>query len=300
VNRRFISPLRYPGGKARVAPYIDRLMRLQHPRPQIYAEPFAGGAGAALRLLVEESVRSIIINDLSPGIAAFWRCVFRDTEGLASKIENAKVDLEEWHRSRKIFESPQGVSDLDLGFATFFLNRTNRSGILTARPIGGLEQTGQWKIDARFNRQGLAERVRFLGEYRGRVQVTQLDGRDFIRSLESKNLSIFAYVDPPYITQGDDLYLDSLSYEDHLELSKLLRDTPIPWMLTYDASARITNDLYAGMRTAEFSIAHTAQKQHIGTEYVVFSNSLHVENIDLLAKSNAQWIFSDATVKSTD
>lgn len=265
-------------------------MRTQSPRPTIYAEPFAGGAGAALRLLVDEQVRAVRINDLAPGIAAFWRCVFYDTERFARKIESAVVDLEQWKQARQIFESPFGQEDLELGFATFFLNRCNRSGILTARPIGGMNQTGKWKIDARFNRVDLAERVRRLGQYRRRVQVSQLDGREFMRTLQPLGSDAFAYVDPPYIVQGENLYLDSLSYDDHRLLAAELRASSTPWMLTYDVSERVTEELYAGLRMARFDIAHTAQRQHIGSEIVVFSENIDIESIQLLRGANASWV----------
>lgn len=290
MNHRYLSPLRYPGGKARVAPYLTELIRAQSPRPSIYAEPFAGGAGAALRLLVDETVRSVRINDLSPGIAAFWRCVFHHTGQFAALIENATVDIEHWHQARHIFTTPSGRDDLQLGFATFFLNRCNRSGILTARPIGGLEQAGKWKIDARFNKTDLAERVRRLGHYRRRVQVTQLDGCNFMEDIESLGSEVFAYVDPPYIVQGEDLYLDSLSYRDHRRLAEYLRSCDTSWMLTYDVSERVTEELYAGLRTARFDIAHTAQRQHVGSELVVFSPRLDVGSIDLLRGANAYWV----------
>lgn len=290
MARRYLSPLRYPGGKARVAPYLASLIRQQPKRPTVYAEPFAGGAGAALRLLIDEVVRTIQLNDLSPGIAAFWRCVFFDTETLATRIEKSPVDLGRWHEARAVFASPAGQTDADLGFATFYLNRCNRSGILNARPIGGLDQTGDWKINARFNRVDLAARVRFLGQYRRRVRVSQLDARDFMTLLEPMAGDVFAYVDPPYIVQGEELYLDSLSYADHKELAAQLRRSSVPWLLTYDVSEQVTEDLYSGLRTAEFSISHTAQHQHVGRELAVFGPTLEVRSIEVLAGANAQWV----------
>lgn len=273
-----------------MAPYLTELIRAQPRRPSAYAEPYAGGAGAALKLLVDEVVKSIHINDLSPGIAAFWRAVFFETEDFARKIETAIVDIQHWHEAKAVFSHPHGKTDLDLGFATFFLNRANRSGILNARPIGGLDQVGNWKIDARFNREELAARVRRLGAYRRRVSITEMDGKDFLASIEQLPSGVLAYVDPPYIVQGENLYMDSLSYEDHRELASLLRRTTLPWLLTYDVSEKITGELYSGLRTARFDIAHTAQKQHIGSELVIFGDSLHVESIRLLRRSNSSWI----------
>ena len=287
---RYLSPLRYPGGKGCLAPFIADLIAAQRMRPTEYAEPFAGGAGAALRLLINEQVRVVHINDLNPGIAALWRCVFFETEAFVQRIENGAVSMDAWETHRAVYESPSGASDLDLGFATFFLNRCNRSGILSARPIGGLQQAGRWKLDARFNRSNLAERVRLLSQYRQRVRITQLDARAFLSNLAASGIRVLAYVDPPYLVQGDALYMDSLSAEDHVDLAEHLRASPIPWFLTYDAHERVTTELYKGLRTVQFNIAHTAQVQHVGSEYAVFSDGLELPAMDLIPRGQARWI----------
>lgn len=288
---RYLSPLRYPGGKSRLAPYIAKLIASQGLRPTRYAEPFAGGAGAALRLLVNEEVDVVHINDLNPGVAAFWRCLFNETEQLAERIECEEVSIAAWHEHVERYRNPTCLTDLDLGFSTFFLNRCNRSGILDARPIGGLEQVGRWKIDARFNRPALAHRVRYLGKYRDRVVVTEQDARVFLRDLEPLGRDLLVYVDPPYMGQGEELYLNSLSEADHEELARLLSASPLRWFLTYDTDDRVINTLYAGMRALEFDIAHTAQDQHVGTEYAVFSDSLSLPDANApLVRAAGRWI----------
>jgi len=286
----YFSPLRYPGGKARFAPYIQDLIRAQQPRPTVYAEPFAGGAGAALRLLADDVVESIRINDLNPGIAAMWRAIFHQADEFARLIETAPVTLDAWHEHRATYVSPAGRDDLDLGFSTFFLNRCNRSGILTARPIGGLNQDGNWKIDARFTRDELARRVLFLGQFRRRVRLSQLDAKDFIRGLEKDAAEVLLYVDPPYIGPGDELYLDKLSYQDHLDLAEVLLTTDLRWFLTYDVDDRITDDLYPNLRCAQFNIKHTAQTRHIGNEYAIFGDEIEVPNLNILARETGEWV----------
>lgn len=139
VPVRYLSPLRYPGGKGRLAKFTAGLIERQTPRPSRYIEPFAGGAGVGLRLLVDEHVDDIVINDLNPGIAAFWRAVFERPEELLAKLESCRVDVEEWRCQRQIYlEAPE--DDVELGFALFFLNRTNRSGILDARPMAAMSR----------------------------------------------------------------------------------------------------------------------------------------------------------------
>ncbi|MBU5944371.1 DNA adenine methylase [Streptomyces sp. PAM3C] len=290
---RYISPLRYPGGKARLAPYIAQLIARQRPRPKAYAEAFAGGAGAALRLLVDNKVDHIYINDLDPGISALWRCIFEHTEQFAAAIETEEVSIDAWHRHSEIYRNPAGKSDIELGFSTFFLNRCNRSGILRARPIGGLDQTGKWKIDARFNRENLIDRIRHLGTYSSRVTLSEMDARHFISSLEPQSDDVLLYVDPPYLVQGDRLYMDSLTGADHQELATLLRQTPLRWLLTYDADKRITERLYKGFRCVEFNILHTAQIQRTGVEYAIFGHRLILPEVTgIIGEGNYRWMTS--------
>lgn len=291
MSMRYISPLRYPGGKARITQFAAELLAVQRPRPRRYAEPFAGGAGSALGLLAGEYVDLIHINDLNPGIAAFWRCVFNQTKRLIRLVEDAEISIEAWHSAREVYLSPGRHSDLELGFATFFLNRCNRSGILTARPIGGLEQTGRWKIDARFNRAELSERIAFVGSYRRRVHLTELDAREFLSTLHRRRREVLAYVDPPYLGQGDRLYLDKFSDNDHRELAIQLHGSPVRWFLTYDLDDRVIDELYVDFRCAEFDISHTAQVNHTGSELVVFSNNLTVsEDLQVLSTAKARWL----------
>lgn len=288
---RYVSPLRYPGGKARITPFAAELLAAQRPVPRRYAEPFAGGAGSALCLLVGEYVDHIHINDLNPGIAAFWRCVFNQTKRFIRLVENAEISVDAWHSAREIYLSPRRQTDLELGFATFFLNRCNRSGILTARPIGGLDQTGRWKIDARFNRDELAERIAYVGSYRRRVHLTEFDARDFLKTLRQYRRELLVYVDPPYLAQGDRLYLDRLDTEDHSDLADQLSQSPLKWFLTYDSDARVVDELYVDFRCAEFDISHNAQVNHTGSEFVVFSDNLAVpDDLQVLRTAKGRWI----------
>lgn len=283
---RFLSPLRYPGGKGALAPFLTQLISAQRPRIRTYVEPFAGGAGAALRLLRDEIVEDIVINDLNPGVAAFWRALLEHTDDLVAQVQKCAVTLKQWHKHRATYEASAG-DDLTLGFATFFLNRTNRSGILGARPIGGLEQTGTWKIDARFNRDDLCHRMREIARYRGRITVTQCDATELL--VDPTDERTFLYVDPPYLAQGDDLYLDTLKWSDHQRVAERLISNHPRWLVTYDADLRVPHDLYPSHRTGWFDIKHTAARQHVGREFVVFSRSLRVENLVGLSVNEAGW-----------
>jgi DNA adenine methylase len=285
---RYLSPLRYPGGKGRLAPFVGALLQSQSGRPTRYVEPFAGGAGVGLRLLFDEYVEEVVLNDLNRGIAAFWKLVFEEADALIDRLRSTEATVDEWHRQRELYLRADS-SPLELGFATFYLNRTNRSGILDARPIGGLDQTGRWPIDARYDQVQLANRIRLLARYSSRVVVCQDDGVDLVdRYLRDANA--FIYADPPYLVEGDDLYLHAMRWEDHKRLAKLLKARSKGWFLTYDADPRITEVLYPDMRCAQFQTSHTAARQHVGHEYAIFASELHVPSLDLLGSGTATWV----------
>jgi DNA adenine methylase len=282
---RYLSPLRYPGGKDRLATFVASLIEQQSDRPTTYVEPFAGGAGVALRLLHDEVVDEVVLNDLDPAIAAFWRAVFFHTKALTKLIRACRPTIEEWHRQHERYARLTG-SDVDLGFATFFLNRTNRSGILHARPIGGFDQTGPWGIDARFNSEQLADRVVLLGRYASRVTVLEEDGASVIQRFAKKK-DAFIYADPPYLRDGDRLYLNRLAWDDHVRLARHLTKGD-KWLLTYDEDPRISDDLYKDYRCMTFDIAHTAARRHIGREHAVFADGLEIDGAVGHLGSNAR------------
>lgn len=228
--------------------------------------------------MVDEYVERIVLNDLDPGIAAFWRAVFHETEEFAELVESSDVTIAEWERQRETHEG-MPEDDLELGFATFFLNRTNRSGIIRARPIGGMDQAGPWKIDARFNRLELASRIRRLGRYRNRVELHQRDGVEFLDE-QLKDPEVFVYVDPPYIEKAKGLYMDTLAWSDHERLAAALVPSAGRWLLTYDHDDRVPDVLYPGLRHIGFDIAHTAARQYVGQEFAVFSNSVTLTDFE--------------------
>lgn len=284
----FLSPLRYPGGKARLAPYLARVLASQSTTVDTYCEPYAGGAGAGLQLLSDGHVDKLIINDLNPGIAAFWRSVLFDSARFVHQLQTCAVDIDTWRQQRAVYLNPNGRDDLSLGFATFFLNRTNRSGILNARPIGGLEQTGNWLIDARFNKADLIERIENLKTLAPQVDVRQERAIELLRTLNRRKRPVLLYVDPPYVVAGEELYMTDHSWAEHQRLERVLTTSPHPWILTYDADER-TRELYRDFRCLRFGISHTAQVQKVGREFMFFSRGLRVPDRHVL-RDEGVWV----------
>jgi DNA adenine methylase len=269
------SPLRYPGGKASLHHLMRDVIAHNSLRYCRYAEPFAGGAGLALRLLFDGVVSKVHLNDLDPAIWAFWHSVLDRTEELAAMIEAAPVTISEWRRHRETVMTGSAADPLELGFAAFFLNRTNRSGIIkSGGVIGGLDQTGNYLIDCRFNRPDLAGRVRRIGRYRDRIHLSRLDALEFLDAFE-RHVSgpVFLCIDPPYFAQGSSLYSNFYRPEDHAVLARRVQQLNQPWLMTYDDAPRIL-DLYGDRRRFRFSINYSAQNKRQGTELMVVSDDL--------------------------
>lgn len=277
-----ISPLRYPGGKQILARVLGHLIKLNGREGGIYIEPYAGGSGAALSLLYGEYVRQVLINDADSRIHAFWDGVVNRTDKFLKLLWNTPVSVEEWKRQRQYYLSPSKHSSLRVGFATFYLNRCNRSGIIgNAGLIGGLKQTGKWKIDARYNREDLALRVERVARYRERIILSNLDAKKLLEVEFSKpNMAdrAFVYLDPPYYTKGSQLYLNHYKPEDHATLAEYLATASFMWVMSYDNAPEIHN-LYNSYRQVSFNLGYSAREWKIGKEllilppYILFPNA---------------------------
>lgn len=205
------TPLRYPGGKAKLAEYIKAIIRANKLDDGEYAEPYAGGAAIGLELLFQEYVTKIHINDLSHPVYSFWKAVLNDTDELCRLIKNTRLSVTSWDRQKRIFANPREHSYVQLGFATFFLNRTNRSGILNGGIIGGRDQAGPWKMDARYNAEELIFRIESIAKMRRRIKLTRSDALSLLRyCLPKWRHKTLIYIDPPYFERGRDLYYNFL------------------------------------------------------------------------------------------
>ncbi|MCB0485906.1 MAG: DNA adenine methylase [Flavobacteriaceae bacterium] len=269
------SPLRYPGGKGKLAPYLSEVISLNALEDCHYIEPFAGGAAVALELLFKEQVRHIHINDVDPCIYAFWHSVVFETDDFIERIKNVDVTIESWLAAREIKRNPSVHSVLDLGFATFFLSRTNRSGILNGGVIGGLDQSGAWKIDCRFNKDDLISRVRRIGFFRSRISIYSQNGADFVRAMdEDIGNHAFLYVDPPYYVKGAYLYENHFDHSDHVSLSEeILRISGGRWIISYDNVTPVS-EIYSGFEKEIFSVDYTARSYATGSEIMIFAPGL--------------------------
>ena len=273
MSTNFQTPLRYPGGKARLGAWIAWLMRHNGISGDVYAEPYAGGAGAALYLLSNQYVRSVFINDIDPVIHAFWWAVLNDSDGIIKLIDSTPVTIKSWKNQRAILSQPDQHSKTEVGFATFFLNRTNRSGILKAGVIGGINQDGNYKIDARFNKEDLKNRIRMIARHRNKIFLSNLDAIAFIKEVApdfgDKSL---LYLDPPYFNKGSQLYRNFYNPEDHQDIGNAMSKVKTPWIVTYDNCDPIKK-IYSKHEMEEFSLIYsTSAERPRATEILVYNN----------------------------
>ena len=279
---RHLSPLRYPGGKSKLTKFVKLLFRSNGLLDGEYAEPYAGGASVALGLVLGEYASVAHINDLDLSIHAFWHAVLNETEALCRRISLRPVTLAEWRRQRAIQDRAEQADALDLAFSTFFLNRTNRSGIIASGGvIGGTGQSGDWRIDARYNKAGLIKRIERIARYRDRISLTRLDATDFLKQV-SMNLPprSLTYLDPPYYVKGQQrLYASYYRPKDHALIAKKLTLLSRPWIVSYDNAPEI-QALYQRYRTTVYGLRYTAAHRYRGAEVMVFSPGLTVPSIN--------------------
>ena len=269
------SPLRYPGGKGRLATYLAEIVELNGLQKGHYVEPFAGGAGVALELLLREKVAHIHINDIDFSIYAFWKSAVYESDEFADRIMATEITVDAWQKAKEVKRNPENASSFELGFATFFLNRTNRSGILNGGIIGGLNQTGAWKIDCRFNKTDLANKIRRIGFFRSRISLSNEDASRFMKKVVPtiKPRSLI-YIDPPYYVKGACLYENHYDNEDHACLAETVFGIKRhDWIVSYDNVSAIRK-LYRGYNQQKLDINYSAREYARGQELMVFCDGL--------------------------
>ena len=277
---KFYSPLRYPGGKNKLSAFIANIC-IENGIDGHYVEPYSGGASVALFLLFEGFVKKITINDKDRSIYAFWHSVLNKTEQLCQMIEEAEITIEEWRKQKKIQTRKNKADLLELGFSTFFLNRTNRSGIINAGMIGGIEQTGDYRIDCRFNKVDLVGRIRKIASRKNDISLYRKDALKLIDKIQKESIdnNVIFYFDPPYYYKASSLYMNHYMDDNHYIVSEKIKNIQnIRWIVSYDNVPEI-NKLYSNCLKKEYSFKHTAHTARVGQEILFFSSTLKQPDI---------------------
>jgi len=279
----YYSPLRFPGGKNNLYNFIYSVILDNRLLNGCYVEPYAGGAAIALRLLMENICEKVYINDISKPIYAFWYSVLNFNDYLCQMIEDTDITIDEWHRQRNIFFNQEKESILELGFATFFLNRTNFSGILQAGVLGGKKQNSRYKVDSRFKKQNLIPRIRQIKKFADRIILSRKDALIFLnekaRKLPEKTL---IYLDPPYYYKGKKLYENYYGEKNHRDIANFLtKNIDLFWLVSYDNADEII-DMYKNIEYQRYNLRYTANRFKNGNEIMFFSPALEQQEISII------------------
>jgi DNA adenine methylase len=274
---RYKTPLRYPGGKQKLAPFILEIMMENGLAGGHYAEPYSGGAGAAMELLLTDNASHIHLNDSCVRVYSFWRSVLTETEQLCRKISGARLNVDEWRRQKEVLKRPRQERQLDVGFSTFYLNRCNRSGILSGGLIGGLEQDGEWTMDARFPKKELIRRVQDIAQRADAITVKNWDAERFILEyVPMLPTTSLIYLDPPYFEEAERLYLSHYQPHDHARIARVIQNRlKRPWIVSYDAVPEIKR-CYRSRRAITYTLHYNAAHAYTGKEVVFLSRGLRL------------------------
>lgn len=291
--RMILSPLRYPGGKRRLVPYIAATLAENRPKPDLFVEPYAGGASVSLELLHLDLVGRIVIGDADPMISAFWKTILTDVDWLCKQVESVALNLETWERMKQTrFRSRK-----NLALACLYLNRTSFNGALHRRagPIGGKTQASEYDISCRFPRERLISRLRSCAKLADRIEVAPAqDAMLTIRQSREKarreNTSIFFYLDPPFWAKSKYLYRRSFTELDHERLADQLQWVRDPFLLSYDPAPEII-ELYTGHSAgtvAEIELLYSGSSRSAGAE-IVISNVTKLPAETRLWRTSREW-----------
>jgi len=275
--------LRYPGGKRKLAPFIAELLDVNGLKGGVYIEPYAGGGGVAMELLFNGLVDKVVLNDKCNSLCAFWRALLSDPVRFAELVMTVPLNMEEWKRRREIIRTPHVYDQFEVGFSLFYLNRTNFSGVIAGGVIGGYEQQGNYKMDARFPRKRLARLAQEFTWYRDRITVCCKDAVSLLREdVPHVGKKVFLYCDPPYYHKGQQLYMNAYGHGDHAEVAHVLqREVSIPWVVSYDAEPEIMK-LYSACRQFTFDLQYSARKKMMGKELFILGPGVKMPQIPSL------------------
>lgn len=292
---KFYTPLRYPGGKRKLFPLLSLLLECNGLLDGNYVEPYAGGAGLALLLMQREYMRNIHLNDYDRSVYAFWHAVLNDTEKFCKRIESVPVTMEERTKQLEVQDHKQDADLFDLGFSTFFLNRVNRSGIIKGGVIGGKDQNGKWKMDARFNKEEILRRIRLIYLNKDRITLYNMDAIDFLNDIAANcTKKTMLYLDPPYYVKGKELYSNFYSDNDHKSVATHIQSMKATnWIVSYDNVDEV-HQLYSGRRYITYDLSYTAGSKHRGSEVMFFSDNLaipEIENSDSIHNINTEFLY---------
>lgn len=278
------SILRYPGGKTQLAKFVSNLITINKMKKTIYCEPFSGGSGISMELLLANKVDSIILNDLDPSVYSIWFAILHDTDKLIDEVQSMHITMDEWYRQKDIYSGLKDIPiyNFRLAVSALFLNRTNRGGIITGGPIGGREQKSKYSLDCRFNKAGIVKKIHAIASQSHRIRLYMSDAKDLIKDvlLQESAEQLFTFFDPPYYKQGQALYKNAFNHDDHVALSEAIKMmNKYKWITTYDECPEIQS-IYADYRLYTYRLRYSVNQFREANEYLFASPTTKLKSFD--------------------
>lgn len=271
----YYSPLRYPGGKGKLASFMEYMIDQLGHQGGTYIEPFAGGAGIAMELLLRNVVSRIVINDYDKAVWSFWKAILTETDRFVEEIRMVPLTVDEWQKQHEILVTQNDKYSFELGFAAFYMNRTNRSGIIKGGVIGGQEQAKDWKMDVRFKREELVTRIQRIAARKKDIKLYNKDVNSFIKNyvpLYEENALI--YFDPPYFRKGQQLYMNFFNYKDHVRIEQEIREhVNCDWIITYDYEPQI-EEIYHNYNLRLYDLNYSVSTKRKANELMIFKDGI--------------------------
>lgn len=286
---KYISPLRYPGGKTQLYTFISYI--IEENNYTTFYELCAGGANLSLLLLKNKIVNKVIINDYDKGIYSLFFNTLNYPKKLIELIKTVPFDFNDeyspsflayYHKIKKHYNDNLNQytnTDINLAFETLFLNRTNYSGIIIkSNPIGGLQQNGKYKLNCRFNKKALIKKINLIHTFKNNIILKNQDINQFLAS-NKFNQNTLIFIDPPYVKQGNSLYTCGFNSKQHQQLADNIKKIKSPYIITYDDDKLIQN-IYSHQNMYYYSLKYSSNNKNKGNhfELMITSSNLHLNN----------------------
>jgi len=257
-----VSLLRYIGGKSKLANHITTYIDVPH--NGVFCDPFVGGGSVAIATALKHENARIVLNDLDPEVANFWRAIVDPDANaigeLLTRIRLYKPTIADYTEFQKFIPT----NTIDRAFRFLVLNRCSRIESNGLRPLGGWDQKNGG-IDSRWNGERL--RDEFLEAREALLGRTTVYSQDFAAMLAMAEADWVLYLDPPYYHIGDTLYSTPWSDTDHMRLRLALHSTEADWVLSYGNHPRIL-ELYSDAQINSLE-AHHGMKKRKSDELII-------------------------------
>ena len=252
------TPLRYPGGKSRVAPMLIE----KFPSGiKEFREPFLGGASVALLFSQKHPEIPVWVNDKYEYLYNFWVTLQEDGDNLSDVLVGIKEDHSTEEKAKELFISAkEEISKADpfrKAVLFWILNKCSYSGL-----------TENSSFSASASRQNFTTRgAKHLKNISEIIQHWEITNLDYTEVLQPDGDGVFCFLDPPYKI-GSYLYGTNAEMHktfDHDDFIAQCKKCPNKWMVTYNNDIDLKEG-YKGYNQEEFRITygmkHRADNRH--------------------------------------